>query len=461
MKFKEITIADIGYTTTGKTPPGALSRAFSSRGIPFITPRDLKGERYISDTERFLSREGVMSVSKNIVPKGSVLVSCIGSDLGKAALTTSESVTNQQINTIVVENCDVDTMYLYYCLRSRQEFFKKIAGGSATPILNKRDFEKTTITFPPIDYQRSSSRWLDSLDKKIELNQKTNQTLEQIAQAIFKSWFVDFDPVIDNALEQGKPLPDALAKRAEQRKAVRAQQAKGELPSLPKDLRQRFPSEFVFSDELGWVPKGWDVSNVGDVVDVVGGGTPSTKNNDYWTGGIYNFCAPKDMSALKGNFVFSTNRKLTESGIGKISSGLLPVDTVLMSSRAPIGYLCINKEPVAINQGVIALKPNPEFSAEFLLEWLRVNIAQVKNKANGSTFLEIGKSNFRSIEFLIPSTDTLEAYNDLVKPLFLKSEVIEKSSKVLEELRDTLLPKLISGELRIPDAEKLAADAGL
>jgi type I restriction enzyme S subunit len=196
-----------------------------------------------------------------------------------------------------------------------------------------------------------------------------NETLEATARALFESWFVDFDP-------------------------VRAKAA-GREPCLPKYLSDVFPDSFDDS-ELGEIPKGWEVKSVGDLADVVGGTTPSTKQPEYWDGGTHAWATPKDLSGLSVPVLLETERRITDAGLSQIGSGLLPMGTVLLSSRAPIGYLAIAEIPVAINQGFIAMTPKAGISNLFLLLWARVAHKEIVSRANGSTFLEISKSNFRS-----------------------------------------------------------------
>ncbi|RLC26271.1 MAG: restriction endonuclease subunit S [Deltaproteobacteria bacterium] len=301
--------------------------------------------------------------------------------------------------------------------------------------------------------QRAIAHILGTLDDNIELNRKMNQTLEAIARAIFKSWFVDFDPVIDNALTAGKPIPEEFAERA----ARRAQLVHGKSP-LPENIRRLFPDEFQDS-ELGPIPKGWEVKPIGDVVRCVGGATPSTKNPKYWEGGENPFLTPKDMASLDAPVILNTERYITYAGVEKISSKKLPADTVLLSSRAPIGYLAINEVPVSVNQGIIAMICDGALPNYYVFFWVKNNMDVVKAKAGGTTFAEISKRNFRSIPALLPSRVVLDGFMGVARPLFQKIVANSVSSSTLPEMRDTLLPKLISGKLRVPNVKKILEDA--
>ncbi|GAI97028.1 unnamed protein product, partial [marine sediment metagenome] len=195
-------------------------------------------------------------------------------------------------------------------------------------------------------------------------------------------------------------------------------------------------------------PDGWEVVPIGKLVEVVGGGTPSTKNSDYWKGGEYAFCTPKDMSKLTAPVLLNTERHITQAGVDKISSGQLPVGTVLLSSRAPIGYLVLAKTPVSINQGIIAMITG-DIPNSYVLLWTEVNMDVIKARAGGSTFAEISKRNFRPIPALRPDDDTLRAFGEIVQTLFEMITSNEQESQVLADLRDTLLPRLISGKVRV------------
>jgi type I restriction enzyme S subunit len=261
------------------------------------------------------------------------------------------------------------------------------------------------------------------LDDKIEANRRMNETLEAIARTLFKSWFVDFDP-------------------------VRAQ-AEGRTPaSIDAETAALFSDGFEDSD-IGEIPHGWMVRTIGEVVKVLGGGTPSTKETSYWEGGIHPFCTPKDMSSLTSPVLLNTERYLTDKGMEKVSSGQLPIGTVLLSSRAPIGYLAISEIPVSINQGIIAMVCDKELPNLYVLHWAQENIEGFIAVANGSTFLEISKWNFRPIKVLVPPQRVLREFSRAIEPLYFQIVNNLKQSQILMELRDAILPRLISGEIRV------------
>ena len=330
--------------------------------------------------------------------------------------------------------------YLYQFVRSSvfKERVAALTTGSAQPQLPIRDINRIELPLPPLEDQRAIALILGTLDDKIELNRKQNETLEAMARALFKAWFVDFEPV--RAKQEGR------------------WQRGQSLPGLPGHLYDVFPDRLVES-ELGEIPEGWRHSTIGEEVTVCGGSTPSTKEPEFWEGGQHCWATPKDLSALKFPVLLDTDRKITDAGLAKISSGLLPVGTVLLSSRAPIGYLAIAEVPTAINQGFIAMKCDGTLPNVFVLPWCRESMDAIVGNANGSTFQEISKNNFRPLRVVVPSDPVLTSFTRSAGSLYRQLAENERESRSLARLRDTLLPKLISGELRVPDAERMVGAA--
>ena len=360
-----------------------------------------------------------------------------------------------------------DPYYLYSFFKSPQGrvcIYAIAEQGAGASGIRGSDLGLVLVPLPPLPEQKAIAHILGSLDDKIELNRRMNATLEGMAQALFKSWFVDFDPVIDNALVAGNPIPEELAARAETRRkalgtrrfssVINESENKSAAAATPSQFHKLFPAAFQKTEEMGWIPEGWEVSAIGDEVIAVGGGTPSTKNELFWNGN-HSFCTPKDMSKLSSIVLSDTERHLTDLGAHKVSSGILPKGTLLMSSRAPIGYLAISENPVTVNQGIIALLKNEKYQPMFLMSWLRSNMEKIVERANGSTFLEISKKNFKPIPFLKPSKDAVSLFNAQAESIHLKIVICANNTSHITSFRDTLLPKLISGELRIEDAGKL------
>ena len=319
-----------------------------------------------------------------------------------------------------------DSRFLLYSIQSEAVQHEiRVNEGTGSTVSNLRIplLEALPIPCPPLAEQKAIAAILGSLDDKIELNRRMNATLEAMARALFQSWFIDFDP-------------------------VRAK-LDGRLPAgLDRETAALFPAAFQDSP-LGRVPNGWTVVQVGEAVDCVGGGTPSTTEPRYWKGGIHHWTTPKDFSALRVPILLDTERKITGAGITKISSGLLPAGTLLLSSRAPVGYLAITAMPVAINQGFIALKCNEHASNLFMLNWCQSNMAEIESRATGTTFAEISKRNFRPLLVVLPTGELMRAFTAKATPLYERITANLRQTRALALVRDTLLPKLLSGELRV------------
>ena len=344
----------------------------------------------------------------------------------------------------------VSIRWLYFRIKHVTAELQKMSVGTATKFLTKKILDNFEIRLPTLIEQESIANILWSLQSQIDINIQINQTLESIAQAIFKSWFIDFDPVrakIAAKQEGNDPELAAMCAISGKSEAELEQIAKEDFAEL-QATAALFPDELVES-ELGEVPKGWVVSIVGEQVQTVGGGTPSTKNADFWDNGIHHWTTPKDLSNLTDKILLNTERKITDIGLKKISSGLLPKNTVLMSSRAPVGYLALAKIEVAINQGYIAILPNTKYSAEYLIHWCKANMTEIKGRASGTTFLEISKKNFREINFICSDEKVVTVYTKTAKTLYDEISLKAEENQSLINLRDTLLPKLLSGELEV------------
>ncbi|WP_235580840.1 restriction endonuclease subunit S [Pseudorhodoferax sp. Leaf265] len=317
-------------------------------------------------------------------------------------------------------------LYSFLSPDLQHQFGSHEGSGSVVSHIRVGDCFKFKLRLPPLAVQVEIANLLGALDDRIALLRETNATLEAIAQALFKSWFVDFDPV--RAKIQG--LPPA---------------------GMDEATAALFPDGFEES-ALGSVPTGWAIRPIGDAVECIGGATPDTKDPSYWNPEEHAWTTPKDLSGLPAPVLLKTERRLSAKGLAKIGSGLLPAGTLLLSSRAPIGYLAIAQMPVAINQGYIAIPPGGLLPPLYVLFWCQQNMEGIKARANGSTFMEISKKAFRPILTLVPSPPVIEAFLAIASPLFSRLVSNEQQAQTLATLRDTLLPRLISGQLRLPEA---------
>ena len=325
--------------------------------------------------------------------------------------------------TFFIEFEDLDeARFIYYVLNNVG--LEQMNSDSAVPGLNRDAAHAKKLSLPNEDSWLPIAGALGKLDDKIEQNRQTAYKLEQLVQAIFRAWFVDFEPV----------------------KAKAASAAS--FPSMAQHVFDALPTNFVDS-EIGPVPEGWEVVEINDVVTVKGGGTPSTKNPDFWDGGEHCWATPRDMSRLSHPVLLDTERHITDEGVNRISSGLLPAGTVLMSSRAPVGYLAIAGVPTAINQGFIAMICNGSLPPTFVLNWAFYSMEAIKARASGTTFPEINKKNFRTLTVVKPTDEVIVVFRKAAEPLFDLLTACVEESVCLAKMRDYILPRLLRGQIRV------------
>ena len=405
-KWKSIHISDIGKIVTGKTPKTSVKENYGGN-IPFLTPSDDLSNKYAPNTNKKITVLGLEEVKNCLLPPNSVCVSCIGSDLGKVVMLREHSVTNQQFNSII-PNDEFCPDYIYYLMTIVGKELNFIGKTStAVPIVNKSSFSNTEVLVPSLPIQQKIANILSSLDDKIEVNRRINEQLEELAGALFKSWFVDFEPFKDG--------------------------------------------EFVDS-ELGMIPKGWKVGTLSDIGDVVGGATPSKSKSEYYTDNGISWITPKDLSINKDKFISKGEIDITELGYSKCSAKMMPRGSVLFSSRAPIGYIAIAKNELCTNQGFKSIVPQLAGTA-FIYYYLKNNVSNIESMASGSTFKEASGALMKSLNVIVPESNILQDFEEKVCSIFDKQESLEEEIHHLTTLRDTLLPKLMSGEIDVNEVE--------
>ena len=319
--------------------------------------------------------------------------------------------------------------FLFYLLRSKN--LNRMSQGGAQPLLNQSILNGIEINLPPLDEQKRIAEILGSLDDKIELLQKQNKTLEDMAKALFKSWFVDFDVV--RAKQKSLPKADIMREY-----------------HLTDELYDLFPSSFADSP-LGPIPSGWEVVKISDVARVVGGGTPSTKQTKFFSasGTAIAWLTPKDLSGYQYKYIDHGQTDITQEGLTHSSAQLMPTNSIVFSSRAPIGYIAISLGEIATNQGFKSLVPLERHWTEFLYQYLCYNRYIIEGLGTGSTFKEVSGSVMKNISLCFPSSEILKAFEQETEIINSKQKIIMKEIQTLTELRDTLLPRLISGKIRV------------
>jgi len=370
------------------------------------------------------------SSERYVLCEGDILIAMTGATAGKTGrfpATNEVCYLNQRVGKVYSRNSSlIDYAYLYHVL-SRQGFADEIlslADGSAQGNVSGSLIESYELPIPPLPIQKAIAHILGTLDDKIELNRKTNETLEAMAKALFKSWFVDFDPV--RAKAEGRPT------------------------GLPNEISDLFPDSFEDSD-LGEIPGGWHIGCLSDCCEITMGQSPpgDTYNED--GDGLPFYQGKTDFG-----FRFPGRRIYCASPTRTASEG-----ATLISVRAPVGSANIAKELCAIGRGIAALisRQDAKTFVYYLIGTLQ-NIFESYN-SEGTVFGAINSKDLASIMVVVPGAKVISVFNVKCSSI---DELIKKNTEEAENLaslRDALLPKLISGELRIPEAEKLLEQAGV
>ena len=280
------------------------------------------------------------------------------------------------------------------------------------------------ITFPSLPEQRRIAHILGTLDDKIALNRRMNETLEEMACALFKAWFINFEPV---------------------RAKIEGRWRRGEsLPGMPAELYDLFPDRLVDS-ELGAVPEGWAVGVLDDMLELLGGGTPRTSVAEYWDGDILWYTA-KDAPNLSDVFAIETERTLTKVGVENSATKILPAGTTLITARGTVGRLACLGAPMAMNQTCYGIRGANGYPDYFTYYTVRMNISELQRRTHGTIFDTITRQTFKFVQTIQPPVYLAKTFESMVNSVMARILRNLQESRTLATMRDTLLPKLISGE---------------
>lgn len=416
-EWSKVRIKELGKVITGKTPSSKNPEYFGS-DYPFITASDLHVNRFIDKTERGISKEAEKKFSNIMLPKNSVIVSCIGWQMGKTAIVTRKSLTNQQINGIIVDTKKADPFYIYYTLKiMRDDFFRLASSGTRTPILKKSLFEEQQIFLPPLSTQQHISGILSAIDSKIESIRNQKKKLEKMVQSIFKSWFIDFDE----------------------------------------------ETEFINS-EIGEIPKKWNISilsenTVFDIGGIWGKKNPDKINNlpslcirgmdipEIQNGNV------ESVKLVYCNYSKQEKRKLTAGDIIIEISGGSP--TQLTGRSLFINEELLSRFQYSLFPGSFCklIRIKKRKYAEFFYWFLRwiYDSKIIQQYETGST----GIKNFQytvfsnDFKFTIPNENYIEKFHLLAFNISRLQEKLLKQIQILNMIKNTILPKLMSGEIRV------------
>ena len=430
---------------------------YCESGVPFYRSKEIieKSKGNNISTELFISEDKFEAIKNKFgAPEpGDILLTSVGT-LGVPYLVKNEDhFYFKDGNLTWFRNFSDQIMpkylHLWFTSALAKRQIDEITIGSTQQALTISSLKSLMLKVPPLSQQKAISHILGSLNDKIELNRQMNETLEVMAQALFKSWFVDFDPVIDNALAASNAIPDELLDRAEQRKAIEKKDN--------SDIQSLFPAEFEFTKEMGWIPKGWSIKKAEEIASITIGKTPPRKESKWFSDTQKDnlvWVSIRDM----GNsnvFINDSSEYLTKESIKKFNVKVIPRNSVMLSFKLTLGRVLIAQKELTTNEA-IAHFCNPQFSMS--KEYIYCYLSNFKYDSLGSTSsiaTAVNSKIIKGMPFIVPSEQVLSAFETLSKIYFDKISLVNQQIDSLANLRDTLLPKLMSGELRIADAEVL------
>ncbi|HDZ2431173.1 TPA: restriction endonuclease subunit S [Klebsiella pneumoniae] len=421
MRLEDCMDAIIDYR--GKTPKKV------DNGIPLITAKIIKNGR-IQEVSEFIAIDDYDNWMVRGLPLEGDVVLTTEAPLGEVAQLDARKVAlAQRVITLRGKKGILENDYLLYLLQSSfvQNQLDGRASGSTVTGIKQSELREIILRLPPTTLQKSISHQLKCLDKKIDLNNKINQTLEQMAQTLFKSWFVDFDPVIDNALDSGNSIPEALQSRAELRQKVRNS---ADFKPLPADIRTLFPAEFE-ETELGWVPKGWVTNRLENILELAYGKAlkkTERTNGDYPVYGSGGVDGTHNEYLVKGPGII-VGRKGTVGSLHWENKNFYPIDTVFF------------------------VKPKEYYSLVYCYQLLKT--LGLENMNTDAAVPGLNRNNAYRLEVVTPTQSIITKFTNIIQTIQYKMDSNHNETENLTALRDTLLPKLISGELSLEDLPDL------
>lgn len=445
--WQELPVDELCDIYLGGTPKRANSDYWGG-SVKWASAKDIVNCRncYITSTEETITQKGIEESAAKILQKGTIIITARGT-VGVICMLGEPMAFNQSCYGLVVKPMIISP-YFYYALKTTLSKIRSISYGTVFETITTKSFKDIMIPLPSIDTQRAIAHILGSLDNKIELNRRMNKMLEAMARAIFKSWFVDFDPVIDNALKAGNPIPEAFAGRALQRKGKMAKaRAEGKESSLPDEISSLFPDSFQDS-ELGYIPRGWEIKPLDNIAllktQII---QPKNFKDKMWE--YYSIPA------------FDEGRQPVCEVGQDIKSGkyAVPEDCILASKLNPqfprVWLPDVQDADSAIcSTEFMPFVPSIKFWRPFLYEMLQSHSVQstISSRVTGSTGSRqrVKPKEIAVMPCLVPQNEVVNTFCEQVGPLHDIQLSNIRQSTSLASLRDTLLPKLISGELRIP-----------
>jgi type I restriction enzyme, S subunit len=421
---------------TKGTTPTTLGHSFVDRGVNFVKSEAITDRGQIDEsTFAFIDSATHDALGRSILEENDVLFSMAGVYLGKTAVVPRSILpanTNQAVGIIRLDQTKAVPRFIHYALSSpkcRALVYRSVA-QSAQPNFNLQQIGDLPVPALSLPEQRAIAHILGTLDDKIELNRRMNATLEEMARALFKSWFVDFDP-------------------------VRAKMG-GRDTGLPAEIADLFPDAFEES-ELGDVPMGWKVGTIRDCCrKIENGGTPQRSEPKYWQPATVPWLTSGE---VRQSIVIGTDNMISEEGLAHSSAKMWPSGTTVVALYgATAGQVCLLAQEMCTNQACCGLVP-AENMRSYLYLGASSSVASLELQARGSAQQNLSQQIVADFRILVAEGSVVTVFEDCLSPIFERWILNLHGSRTLAALRDALLPKLISGEVRVPDAERMIGHA--
>lgn len=418
-EWKVIKLGDVADIIGGGTPD-TKNDSYWGGDVPWLTPKDLSGygSRHISKGERNISYQGLTNSSAKMLPAGSVLLTS-RAPIGYVAIAKNQLCTNQGFKSLVLKE-NADSEFFYYLLKNNVDYIQGMSSGSTFAEISGSQVKALEFKIPSLDVQKRIAGILGALDDRIDVLRRENVVLEQMAQAVFQSWFVDFDIV--RAKAAGTPESEVCEKY-----------------HITPELYALFPSALT-PDNL---PLGWEKLPFSETMKIVSGGTPKTTEAAFWNGNIPWYSV---VDAPASVYVLDTEKHITQQGLENSPCSLLKKDTVIISARGTVGKLAMVGKEMAMNQSCYGLEFDFPYygylTTKQMLVYLRQNV-------HGAVFDTITKDTFKTVETVGIPRALQENFTKLVSSFFEKIYKNTQQIRALSATRDTLLPKLMNGEIEV------------
>ena len=458
-EWRKTTLGAVADFISGGTPSKSRSDYWGG-SMPWVSAKDMK-RLQLHETEDKVTTAGVANGTRE-VPANTVLILVRGMTLLNdvpVCITERPMTFNQDVKALRPKSTVAEDFLPYLVLGNKDRLLGLVdLAGHGTGRLNTDEVKALEIDLPPLPEQRAIAHVLGTLDDKIELNRRMNETLQEMARALFKSWFVDFDPVRAKAtLKQhaaqasesieGDVDPSAQGRHASPADEWTVERARAYLDTMDRQIVDLFPDRLVDS-ELGEIPEGWAVGVLDDSIELISGGTPRTSVSSYWNGDIP-WYTPKDAPSLSDVFVLETERTITQEGIQDSAARIVPVGTTIVTARGTVGRLACLGVPMAMNQTCYGIRGAHEYP-DFFTYWnVRTAVNALQQRSHGTVFDTVTRQTFKVVETVLPPINHARAFESTLKPLMGRILTNLSESRSLAAQRDVLLPRLVSGEVGV------------